>query len=303
MDLEQLRTRPLGVLLGIRSWGRIATVLNIILVLAMGWSLARLTWQWLEDAPGIPAPTLAGEQAAVPAAGDVDSGALARMTLFGGGGEVASGSSEQLPMAVDPALNLPETSLEIQLFGIIFAGDLRTGARALIRTQSAGELSYPVGAILPGGARIRDILADQVVIEREGRLETLRLPKSAMALGRVPAEPSGEQAAGQTKASEALRWLKAQMTTNPSAVLERVGVEPVYEAGLFRGFRLRNGRDPDFLAQFNLQDGDVVTEVNGINLNSPLKGMEAMGALASARTLHMSVMRDGHSHDFHFALD
>lgn len=59
------------------------------------------------------------------------------------------------------------------------------------------------------------------------------------------------------------------------------------------GVRLATGRDSDLLSRAGLLPTDVVTQVNGIPLDGPQRSAELMTALKDARTVQITVRRDG----------
>lgn len=79
------------------------------------------------------------------------------------------------------------------------------------------------------------------------------------------------------------------------AFLQRVSVEPVIEGERFVGFRLVD-IDPAMLRKdIDVQVGDVVTKANGHALEVETEAFEAFEGLRAARTIELSVLRNGKS--------
>ncbi|GMR08941.1 MAG: hypothetical protein BMS9Abin26_1952 [Gammaproteobacteria bacterium] len=78
----------------------------------------------------------------------------------------------------------PETRLKLTLFGVVAAKDNATGnagdARAIIAGPDGKAKSIPVGGQIPGGAQLKEIYADRVILMRNGAFETLKLPKEKL---------------------------------------------------------------------------------------------------------------------------
>ncbi|MBF8273340.1 MAG: ral secretion pathway protein C [Magnetococcales bacterium] len=82
--------------------------------------------------------------------------------------------------AVADTKNLPETSLNFQLHGILFIEGTTIPAFALIKLADAPEKVFAVGEELTGGVRLVAIQDDRVILDRGGRLETLKLPRGVL---------------------------------------------------------------------------------------------------------------------------
>ncbi len=67
---------------------------------------------------------------------------------------------------------LPETSLKLTLTGVL-AGKDNLQASALIEGPDRQTRSYRVDEEVPGGATLKQVYPDRVVLERSGRLENL----------------------------------------------------------------------------------------------------------------------------------
>lgn len=81
--------------------------------------------------------------------------------------------------APPPPSALPETTLQLSLVGIMQAG-LPELSQAIIATPDGQEKVYTVGEAVPGGATIRAIHAQQVILDRAGTLEELPLPRDPL---------------------------------------------------------------------------------------------------------------------------
>lgn len=72
--------------------------------------------------------------------------------------------------------DLPQTLLNLTLQGIAYSADPNTPSRAIIATRNAMPQVYQVGQTLAGGAMIKEIRRDLVVLEDNQQLESLKLP-------------------------------------------------------------------------------------------------------------------------------
>ena len=82
-----------------------------------------------------------------------------------------------------------------------------------------------------------------------------------------------------------------------------VRAAPVNENGQFIGYRISPGQDRALFNKFGLQNGDVVTAVNGITLDNPLKGFKVLEQVANATQLNLQVKRRGEVMDLQFYIE
>ena len=90
---------------------------------------------------------------------------IANFKLFGD-------ASKPVQKEVVVTENLPETTLRLTLTGVL-AGKDNIQASALIEGPDKQTRNYRVSEEVPGGAILREVYADRVVLERSGRLENL----------------------------------------------------------------------------------------------------------------------------------
>jgi len=269
---------------------RLRALVHVVLILLLCFSLARLTWL-LWPAPELPAlRPLAGQAARVAVGGAGQSGLAAQIPQWHLFGEVMREVSTPKPV------DLPETNLKLTLRGLI-ASTNPAEARAIVADPSGKENSYRIGDKLPGNAELTEIHADRIVIKRGGRYETLKLPKESLDMGTSTAAQgatsgtSGPAVAPRNTYS--LRQYRDTLLNDPHKVADLVRINPAYKQGKFAGFKLQPGRDPAFLSRYGLRPGDVVTAVNGVQLDSPAKGLSIMKDLATANSLNLVVERNG----------
>lgn len=263
---------------------RLRALVHVLLILLLCHGLAQLTWRLWPQPEALPPLVSAAAPVAMASGGGV--GELARQIpawhLFG--------EPPQEVAAPLPA-DLPETSLKLTLRGLIASTD-PAEARAIVADPAGKENFYRVGDTLPGNAELTEIHADRIVIRRGARHETLKLPKQLLEVERTPT-PRGNTTALAPRRSYSLREYRDTLLRDPQQVADLVRINPAYDKGRFVGYALQPGRDEAFLARYGLRPGDVVTSVNGVELDSPAKGLSLLKDLAGADTLNMVVERNG----------
>ncbi len=258
-------------------------VLNLLLLLLIAHSLAELTWAILtpEEQPSAQAPQRAQPRAPVTRPRHAEH--VAGLHVFG----TAPAETPQ-----EDAISAPETKLNLTLRGVFATGG--EDGLAIIAMGGGKEDIYGIGDALPGGARLKVVYPDRVILERGARLETLRLPKDkdlGIAFDEQP--PGRGSARGTGDIGHTLQNYRAEVMKNPAKLASMVGYEPVKEGNNFVGFRLIPKGNQALFTRLGLQSGDVVTAVNGVALNNEKNGMRALRKLMNAKELNLTVRRGG----------
>jgi len=288
---------------------RTAGVVTVVLVVLLADRFAALTWS-VVPRPIIPVPALpAGVRPVVTqgAAGVSDYTQLAGLHLFG---QVQARQAKPVPTTPVPE-NMPETRLRLTLRGVFYSndGDL---ARVIVAGPDGREEVYSLGASLPGGAQLEEIAPERVILVRDGQRETLTFPvdkRSSVQVNQAP--PPGPDQTTEPVAATATRinatslaeQYRQSMETDPSALTDIAQVQPFIDQGTFRGFRLRPGRKPALLRQLGLRPGDVVTTIDGVQLDNMSRAMESLRTFADADQVDVTILRNGRQIPYSYRLN
>lgn len=245
-------------------------------VVGIAWQAAQLTWLFLAPQPEA-SPAIDPMTPSPPPANTVNPQNIADAHLFGIAG-ATSGSA-------DPN-NLPQSQTSLVLAGTMALDDPEAGY-AIVGENAANAKFYRVGAIINGVARLHSVYADRVIIDRNGSLETLVLPRGVPSTAPVPA---ARNVVTTNPVGENLRRLAA---SNPSALGELLRAQPVFSNGVQKGYRVYPGRDRQQFVRLGLQPGDLVTSVNGSTLDDPNRSGEILNTLTSSSTAQITVERNG----------
>ena len=109
-------------------------------------------------------PELRGSQLS-PQLPGADLNLVSQAQLFGAPGNGPTPASEELP----------STQLQWVLQGVFTGTEPGNGSAIILAGDQSAKL-YKANNSMPGGARLAEVHADHVVINLEGRLETLRFP-------------------------------------------------------------------------------------------------------------------------------
>jgi general secretion pathway protein C len=291
---------------------RLPWALVALLIAAICFRMAELTWRvvpFTETEEVIPPePPVSTAQITKP----VVETSISQSSLFG-----------RVEIAVAPKVEeqvvVPETRLNLTLLGVIASSTVGT-AKAIISDASGNEEYYSVGMQVPGGASLEEIHSDYVMLKRNNRLEILRLPVDESAGGQpvsgsgappnVSMAPQGRHVlppnsmgSDNRSTGAMLHEYRDALNQDPQSVMDLVRAEPVREGDKLIGYRVSPGRDRQLLSRFGLRAGDVVTMVNGVRLDNPVKGLEIIQNLQTAGQVNIEVMRNGVTQGFSFAVE
>jgi general secretion pathway protein C len=194
------------------------------------------------------------------------------------------------PVAAGNGANAPQTSMPLVLTGVIAANDPRDGL-AILGPSTASTKVYAVGDNIPGGARLHSVLSDHVLLDRDGRLEALALPRQLA--GSAP-PPSLSAAPTEAPVIDRMREL---VSRDPGIIGDIMRPEPVFAGAKQEGFRVYPGRDRDAFIRLGLRPGDLVTAIDGTPLDDPARAQQILSTLGSSSEAHITVLRNGQQQD------
>lgn len=256
-----------------------------VLVIAIAYQLATLTWALVPGSTPVVAPVVrpaAGAGGAGPAS---DYSALKDAHLFG---EAAEQPETVLPAVVDA----PDTTLNLILRGILSVSKPEDPNGSVIIESLGQSKTYYVGGTIEGadGATLHTVYSDRVLLNRNGRLETLRFPKELQASARSPAMAMPQR---MPQAPQQQTSLREVISENASRLTDIMRPTPHVQEGQVVGFRLNPGRDRATFEALGFQPGDVVTDINGTVLDDPTQGLAVFQSLGESTQANVTVLRDG----------
>jgi general secretion pathway protein C len=266
-----------------RATRTLPQALTVVLVIGIAWQLVQLTWLLLERR----APADSGEMVMAPPPATatrkgIDVQAIATAHLFG------------VPQAEQAA---PEDAQPTQMnlvLSAVFASSDPTKGLAVIGESPQSAKVYTVGSVVRPGTKLHSVYLDRVILDRNGQLETLSLPRpntASLGITRTAAaaapRPGGQFADNLRRIAE----------TNPTAFAEIVRPQPVFANGVQRGYRVYPGRNRQQFAKLGLQPGDLVLSINGTPLDDPQRGMEIFNTIGTSDRVQVTVERNGQSQE------
>ncbi len=187
------------------------------------------------------------------------------------------------------AANAPPSSMPLVLAGVLATDDPKEGM-AIIGESAAAAKVVIVGHPVPGGATLHSVYSDRAIIDRNGALEAVQLPRrSAGTMGAAPPPPQAA-AEGNDAVLERMRRL---VNDDPGVVGQVLRPQPVFAGGKMRGFRVYPGANRQAFARIGLRAGDLVTAINGTPLDDKDRAQEIFSTLNSSTDARISVTRNG----------
>jgi len=261
---------------------------SVLLALGIAYELAQLALALLPGEPyGGPPPEVARTVRTV---ADPQASNLAQLRDWHPFGQAPTESATAAPPP-SAIVDAPDTTLNLKLSGTI-TRSADDESEAMIQSGNQEEKRYFVGDTIEGGngAVLHSVYPDRVILNRAGRLETLRRPEELPA--RRAATPTARFAPPQTDADDQ-GSLRQVISANASRLTDIIRLAPHVESGTVVGFRVNPGRDEGAFNGLGLRAGDIVTDINGIALNDPGRGLQAFEALGEATMGNVTVIRDG----------
>ncbi len=269
------------------------TAVNVILVLLLAYNAAALSWRLVPAAERAALPTA---QAVSSLQAVVSSGGwnIARWSLFGK-------ENQNAPASVVVQKDIPKTTLKLTLRGVFVADG---GGGAIIAEANGKERYYGVNSRISDGVILSEVHPTKVVLKRGNALEILELPKTS-----VKTASSSNRARNRFSRTDAraapmsLKQYRKDLMKEPQRLTDAIKMNPKRERGKFVGYEVKPGRDRALFDRVGLMSGDIVTAVNGIQLDTPAKGLHVLSSLQTANSVRLDIKRNGRSQSFDVSID
>ncbi|MEY4065268.1 MAG: hypothetical protein RIR26_1476 [Pseudomonadota bacterium] len=208
-----------------------------------------------------------------------------------------------------------KTELPLKFTGLIYGGSKETSLVLLESTATRQADTFILNDVIPGDAKIIDIQRDKVLILRgsTGCPEFLNLQQPEPLKRRVPnlarsraASPQINAGSGVYEFSEAgftrsrggqivadRRWVDKALTSDFAKTLQDAKASPNLVDGQVKGFILTRIRPDSVYEKMGFQDGDVVEQINGIDLNDAARAIQTLNSLKNENAIDLMVKRNG----------
>ncbi len=229
-----------------------------------------------------------------------DVSQLQAINLFGVAGAVPLPQTQTEVVADDVALNAAKTKLNLTLMGIVHTPDDDESLAVVVYQNKQDQ--YYIGDKLPAGNKVTlaRVMPDHVILDNAGRYESLWLyddEKKSSGPSVRASPPSNKKAVtdkrGNTDATNLAKGYRDRLYKNPSSLAEVLRISPAQKNGQMLGYRVSPGRDRKQFAALGFQSNDIVTSINGIELDEPSKALEIYKLMRTASEATFVVDRNG----------
>lgn len=210
------------------------------------------------------------------------------------------------------------TDLRLKLWGVALRGP--EDSYCIIEEEKRREQGvYKVGEEVPGGAVVKSVEWDRVILTVAGKDEILELqegltggPRMAPApfspvVGSRPAPGApgspASMAAGVATGGQGVEVISDteyvvdrsevdNALENMSQLFTQIRAVPHFEGGEATGFRLFAIRRGSLFDKIGLKNGDIIRSINGQVMNDPTRALALLDQLRDARDLTVAVTRN-----------
>ena len=203
---------------------------------------------------------------------------------------------------------LQKTSLPLKLLAVMYAPTDPKWSMAIIRDND-DKSSGPFGV----GSKIREATIDQIDETRVffnfggGRREYLELLDTPAPPPNAPAAPKPDTGPKDPLAEALAKGIKKtgpnsyevqhatldSLLGNMAALSKAARIVPEMKDGKSNGFRLLSIKPDGPFGAIGLQNGDIISAINGLEMTSPDKALEVYTKLKTANHLSVGLERNG----------
>ena len=194
--------------------------------------------------------------------------------------------------------NLEATKLPLRLLGTAAARDVDRSRAAIQDEKTRKHIVVAVGDELEGHTRVRvkDIQRSRVVLDNRGKLEELALHDNddrPMLKARRSSVREARRKPPKNTLNERLAKINGQDGQGISNLLSSARIVPEYDkaSGEMLGMKVDTIKADSLLKKLGLQNGDIITEVNGIVVDRLEATSKIFEELANAKKINVAATR------------
>ncbi|MBT8086966.1 MAG: type II secretion system protein GspC [Gammaproteobacteria bacterium] len=262
--------------------------ISLILVILIAWQLARIIWTLVPgpavgDPVSLPAIAATATSTGVAAS---DAQAIADAHIFG----IADQQSGDEAPVLTSDDNLVDTRLtNLALKGTV-ASDEPEFSVAIIADGNKDEKVYSVDDAITSNAKLHAIYADRVVLNENGVLTNLKLPREFADVQTAPVRRRNSSIRQSTRNTQSIQ---SALTQNISKLTDVIRPTPYFVNGQQSGYRVYPGRNRQQFAALGLRPGDLIKDIDGQSLTDPTQAMQIFQSLGNSDQVTVTVERNG----------
>jgi general secretion pathway protein C len=194
-----------------------------------------------------------------------------------------------MPLAHVLALVLAAAPPDIAALGVVVSprverstAVLRSGGRT--RVVGVGDAAF--------GGRVAAIEADRVTLDFDGTVVQVRLRAAVDAMTETAPAPPPAAADAGPRAMER-REIERRLGEESGRILAETTLVPAMDGGRVAGFTITRMPESTLLTDAGLQAGDVLTEVNGVPIDSLATLIGLWPRMQTESAVRATVLRNG----------
>jgi general secretion pathway protein C len=198
------------------------------------------------------------------------------------------------PVATPPPVVV--TPLKLKLWGVAL---YENGASySIIEDLGARKQGvYGIDAEVPGGATVKEIQWDKVILSHNGKDEILELASAKVGGAMTRAAPPSVRQNGDIQVTGENQFLVPRTEVdsaleNMSQLFTQIRAVPHFEGGQSVGFRLFAIRRGSLFDRIGLKNGDIIRSINGTEMNDPSRAVSLLQELRDASDLQVEITRN-----------
>lgn len=196
---------------------------------------------------------------------------------------------------------LEETKLQLKLWGTV-SGDEKRAYAVIEESQTRLQNLFRVGDTVQN-ATVKMILREKVVLSFNGKDEVLTMEDAKTGAGGrpMPGRPMPTTSAVSRPVSGALRSQKITLrrsiiedsVRDISKLMTQIQIRPHLEDGVPTGLSLSNIQPNSIFRRMGLRNGDIITGVDGQNIQSVDDALKLYENLRTSTALNVDIKRRG----------
>ncbi len=236
--------------------------------------------------------------------------AIEDRNLFQTGDATAPPAAAEPEPETQPAEALQETRLQLKLWGTVTGDGDRTYA-VIEEPRKREQNLFRIGDTLEG-AKVKEILREQVILTVNGQDEVLRMAEApdrsrSVATRAVPAQaPSTPFQGNDGDSPQQVNLSRSEVESamdNVNSLMRQARIRPHFRNGKPDGLTLSRVRRDSVFTRLGLRSGDIITGVDGQPIQSVDDALKFYNSLKSASNLNLQIRRRGQTQTLQYAIE
>lgn len=261
---------------------------SLLLVIAIAWQIAKIIWLL------VPGPAI-GDPVALPASAAAGSSSMAGTDVQAIASTHMFGVADQQAADAAPVVSEDDNLVDTRLTNLLLKGTVASAipefSVAVIADGNEDEKVYAIDDAIGSNVKLHAVYADRVVLNENGALTNLKLPREFLATKATPARRATSNVRQATSGNSSS--IQAVLSQNLTRLSDVIRPTPYFVNGQQSGYRVYPGRNRQQFASLGLRPGDLIKDIDGQSLTDPTQAMQIFQALGTSDQVTVTVERNG----------